>query len=80
MAEVPQPESRRALIRRMYHDERCTVGEIAEYLGLHRSDVFWALQDRSREACRRRRFSRWGLRVPVESGPLTPSIGLQVRA
>lgn len=77
------PESRAALIRRMYHAERCGIGEIALFLRCCPSDVRWALgiaSDRAHSAHLRRRLSRWIARSPAAPGPLTPSIGLQVRA
>lgn len=75
-------ESRNALIRRMYHDERCNVGEIAGYLKIYPADVRWALfgATASRTKARMRRFTRWTIHSPTESGPLTWSLGLQVRA
>jgi hypothetical protein len=68
--------SRAATIRRLYHDERCSITEIAAHLRCHPSDARWAIS--GRPTPRAERWRRWLASGPVEPEPLSPSLGHKV--
>ena len=73
-------ESRETMMRRLFHEERCSISEIAEYLGCTRGDVRAGMVAERSWPKRGEMVDVEELRVAVGLGPLVASIGRRVGA